>query len=96
MLWAALGPIKAVALLRPLDSLPMIDAHPSRFLRLPEVLHRVGLSRSTLYRMIKAGAFPDQVKVTARTSAWPESAVSGWMAERLQRTGSAAASQPSG
>lgn len=70
-------------------------ANVLRFLRLPEVLHRVGLSRSTLYRMISAGAFPDPVKVTARTSAWPESAVSGWMTERLQHT-AAAASRPSG
>jgi prophage regulatory protein len=62
----------------------MTDAHSSRFLRLPEVLRRVGLSRSTVYRMISAGSFPDPVKVTARTSAWVEAAVSAWMAERMQ------------
>lgn len=66
----------------------MIEALPARFLRLPEVLRRVGLSRSTVYRMVSAGTFPAQVKVTARTSAWPESAVSAWMAERIRSTAS--------
>jgi prophage regulatory protein len=56
----------------------------SRFLRLPAVCDRIGLSRSTVYRLINEGAFPDPVKVTARTSAWLESAVSTWMAERMQ------------
>jgi prophage regulatory protein len=62
----------------------------SRFLRLPEVCDRIGLSRSTVYRLINEGVFPDPVKVTARTSAWLESSVQRWMAERIQCTVQAA------
>jgi prophage regulatory protein len=35
-----------------------MDAAPPRFERLPEVLRRTGLSRSTLYARIKEGRFP--------------------------------------
>ncbi len=38
--------------------LDMIDAEPNRIVRLPEVLRLTGLSKSNLYRRIKAGTFP--------------------------------------
>ena len=34
-----------------------------RILRLPEVLERTGLSRSTLFRRMRAGEFPQSVKL---------------------------------
>jgi prophage regulatory protein len=67
-----------------------------RFLRLPEVSRRTGLSRSTLYRLAAAGAFPAPVKITARSSGWPESTVAAWMAERIQRTETTNGERPSG
>ena len=30
----------------------------TRIIRLPEVIHQTGLSRATIYRMIKSGRFP--------------------------------------
>lgn len=36
-------------------------------------------ARATLYRRIQAGAFPAQVKISARCSAWRESEVEAWM-----------------
>jgi prophage regulatory protein len=56
---------------------------PTRFLRLPEVMHRTGLSRSTLYAMAQAGTFPRPRKITAGASAWIESDVDAWMASRM-------------
>jgi prophage regulatory protein len=44
-----------------------------RLLRLPEVLARTGISRSTLYENMKAGRFPKQQKPTPRCSGWRES-----------------------
>jgi prophage regulatory protein len=52
---------------------------PDRILRLPAVLDRTGLSRSTLYRKIQAGTFPEQVKIAVRCSGWRESAVNDWL-----------------
>ena len=49
------------------------------FLRLPAVLSRTGLSRSTLYRKIDEGTFPRQVHIASRCAAWRESAIEEWM-----------------
>ena len=51
----------------------------SRFLRLPEVLNLVGVTRSTLYRWMDAGTFPKQISVGGNTVVWVESAVTAWM-----------------
>lgn len=53
-------------------------ATPDRFLRLPEVLSRTGLTRSTLYRRIETGRFPRQVAISERCAAWRESAIEEW------------------
>lgn len=50
-----------------------------RILRLNSVLDRTGLSRSTLYRKMQAGTFPDRVKIAARCAGWRESSVNAWM-----------------
>ena len=52
---------------------------PDRILRLDTVLHRTGLSRSTLYRKVQAGTFPRQVKIAARCAGWRESSINDWM-----------------
>lgn len=51
---------------------------PDRFLRLAAVLDRTGLSRTTLYRMVRAGTFPEQIRIGLRCSAWRESSVLEW------------------
>jgi len=58
---------------------PIAADKPDRILRLPAVLDRTGLSRSTLYRKIQAGTFPKQVPISVRCAGWRESAVSEWM-----------------
>lgn len=52
---------------------------PDRILRLPAVLERTGLSRSTLYRKIKAGTFPKQLAISMRCAGWRETAIEDWM-----------------
>jgi len=39
---------------------------PLRLMRLREILNLTGLSRSTIYRLIAAGAVPSQHKITDR------------------------------
>ena len=52
---------------------------PDRILRLPAVLERTGLSRSTLYRKISQGTFPKQIALSIRCAGWRESAIAAWM-----------------
>lgn len=43
----------------------------SALLRLPSVIERVGLKRSSIYDRISLGLFPSPVKLGPRTSVWP-------------------------
>ena len=54
-----------------------------RFLRLPEVIHQCGLSRSTLYDLIARDAFPAQVSLGGKNVAWLQSEITAWMMERV-------------
>ena len=56
---------------------------PNRFLRLPEVLARTGLSRSTIYVRLAAGCFPQPVSLGGRTVGWIEAEVDEWVRERI-------------
>jgi predicted DNA-binding transcriptional regulator AlpA len=40
------------------------------FLRLPQVLQFIPISKTSFYDGIKAGVYPKQVKLSERTSAW--------------------------
>lgn len=42
----------------------------SGYIRLPEVLKLLGISRSTLYAGIKSGKYPPPVRIGKRVSAW--------------------------
>ena len=54
-----------------------------RFLRLPEVLNLVGVTRATLYRLMAPGTFPKQISVGGNTVVWLESDVTKWMDQRI-------------
>ena len=53
-----------------------------RILRREEVQRVSGLSRSTLYEMVAAGAFPGPVKIGRRAVGWRESEVTRWLESR--------------
>ena len=61
------------------------DTKP-KFLRLPEVLLRVGFSKPQLYKLIAEDQFPRQIKICKRTSVWLESDVNQWMLEQVKRS----------
>ncbi|WP_082579863.1 AlpA family transcriptional regulator [Pelomonas sp. Root1444] len=52
------------------------------FLRLPVVLRRTGLGRSTIYRMIANKEFPGQVRIGARAVAWRQNDIDEWIDAR--------------
>lgn len=62
---------------------PFSDVAQERFLRLPEVLHLCGLSRSTVYDLISRNAFPAQISLGGKNVAWLHSEITGWMADRI-------------
>jgi prophage regulatory protein len=41
-----------------------------RMIKLPEVISVTGLSRSSIYLLIKKGNFPPQIKLSTRSSGW--------------------------
>lgn len=50
-----------------------------RLLKFESVAGMVGLSRTTLWRLEKVGAFPLRVKVTSRCVRWRLSEIHAWM-----------------
>ncbi|ABY96593.1 AlpA family phage regulatory protein [Pseudomonas sp. SbB1] len=52
-------------------------------LRLPGVCALVGLSKSQIYRLIRAGEFPAGISLGANSVAWPAEQVSAWVAEKI-------------
>jgi prophage regulatory protein len=53
------------------------------FLRLPEVKAITGLSKSSLYVLIREKSFPAPVRLGSRTVAWVKSEVKQWAADRV-------------
>ena len=56
-----------------------------RFLRLPEVLYKTGMARSTIYLWISEDKFPKQISLGVRSSAWLESEIIEWMKQKLEK-----------
>ncbi|MDH5644189.1 MAG: AlpA family transcriptional regulator [Gemmatimonadota bacterium] len=57
-----------------------------RILRLPEILSRTGLSRSTIYLRISEGKFPAQIALGERAVGWLESDVDNWLAAQVEKS----------
>lgn len=54
-----------------------------RILRLPEVMERTGLGRSSIYLNISENTFPKQIGLGERSVGWLESEVNAWIAKRI-------------
>ncbi|WP_339410225.1 helix-turn-helix transcriptional regulator [Pseudomonas sp. EA_35y_Pfl2_R5] len=52
-------------------------------LRLPTVCALVGLSKSQIYRLIRAGEFPAAIPLGANSVAWPAERVNAWVSEKI-------------
>ena len=53
-----------------------------KVLRLREVLDRVSLSKSTVYRMIGDDQFPKPIKLGGRAVGWIEDEINQWISSR--------------
>lgn len=50
-----------------------------RILRLPDVLEKVGLKQSTVYKYIRLGKFPKPIRLGSRATGWLESTIDKWI-----------------
>ena len=55
----------------------------TRLIRLPEVQHRVGLGRSTIYRWMNEGKFPKPVQLGGYAVAWADADIDEWIRLRV-------------
>jgi prophage regulatory protein len=53
-----------------------------RFMRFPAVQAATGLSRTSIWQMIRDGKFPAPVSLNSRNIAWRESEVKRWQDQR--------------
>lgn len=56
------------------------------FLRLDEVLARVGFQKTKLYQMVREGQFPAPIKIGKRVR-WADSTVEQWQQEKMSANG---------
>jgi prophage regulatory protein len=56
---------------------------PKKIIRLPRTIEKTELSRSTIYSLIKAGDFPQQIRLSPRTMGFLESEVDAWIEARV-------------
>jgi len=59
------------------------DNYMNKLLRLPKVIDRTGLSKSSIYAFILAGTFPKPISLGERAVAWQESDISDWIEKRI-------------
>lgn len=57
---------------------------PGRLLRLPAVMERCALGRSSIYAGVRAGTFPAPVRLSARAVGFREDEIERWVSERVK------------
>lgn len=56
---------------------------PLRLYRLPEVISLVGLSKTEIYRRIKANRFPAGSRISHRVAVWKSTDIEEWQMTEL-------------
>ena len=57
-------------------------APPYRMLRFADVIECTGLSRTTIWRRVRAGAFPAPISLGENSCGWPENLITEWIESR--------------
>ena len=55
-----------------------------KLLRFPAVRERTGLSRSTIWRLERQGAFPRHHRISANAVAWIEDDIANWIRSKVK------------
>jgi predicted DNA-binding transcriptional regulator AlpA len=59
-----------------------IECMPAQVLRAREVCRRTGLSRTTIWRLERRGAFPPRRQLSSIAVGWIEAEIEDWIASR--------------
>lgn len=54
-----------------------------RLIKLPEVMDKTGLGKTTVYKLLKENAFPVPVTLIGKSKAWVDYEVEEWIEERI-------------
>lgn len=57
-----------------------------KILRLPDVIHRVGFSRSTIYDLVSKGRFPAPVRIGIRAVGWLDTDINDWITQQINQS----------
>ncbi len=64
-----------------------VAAVPGRILiRLPTLIQKTGLSRSTIYHLQSLGQLPRSIRLGARAVAWDLTEIDAWLAAQIERS----------
>jgi prophage regulatory protein len=55
-------------------------------LRLPQVVEKVQVPKSTLYKWMKKGCFPKPLILGTRSVGWTKNSIEEWLSSRPQRS----------
>ena len=61
-----------------------LNAIPLRFIRFAAVRDRTGLSRSTIWRLERQGAFPKHRRISTNAVGWLEQEINEWVLWRAR------------
>jgi prophage regulatory protein len=62
-----------------------VSLAPLRLLRFAAVRRLTGLSRSTIWRLEHAGAFPRRIRISLNVVAWLENDIVSWIQAKVDR-----------
>jgi predicted DNA-binding transcriptional regulator AlpA len=74
--------VPATTMVAPLASRSAPALPETGFLRQPQVLAFVPISKSTLWRRIRARTFPEPLKLSARITVWKAEDIRRWIAQQ--------------
>lgn len=69
--------------------LPSMDEHRDALLSRRDVETRTGLSRASIYRLMRQGQFPEPYRVGRAAVRWPAAEIAQWVTTRPRATGRA-------
>lgn len=56
----------------------------SKIIKLPKVIEKTALSKTSIYTFISEGTFPKQISLGERCVGWVESDVENWINDRVE------------
>lgn len=63
---------------------PISDLKTNRVIRLPKVIEKTGMRRSSIYASMKNGRFPASFNLGPRCVGWLEGEIDQWIVDRME------------